>query len=90
MSQFESLNDNLDNRKKVVNYYNEILYIYTEEYMQSDKNIFLRYSFYVKNRDYWKNKFSSKIDLSIWIKIITSGRNNNFEQINYKDSSNKV
>jgi perosamine synthetase len=90
ISQFESLNDNLDNRKKVANYYNDILNIYTEEYMQSDENIFLRYSFLVNNRDYWENKFSSKIDLSIWFKTITSGRNDNFEQINYKVNSNKI
>jgi perosamine synthetase len=90
ISQFESLNDNLDNRKKVANYYNDILNIYTEEYMQSDENIFLRYSFLVNNRDYWENKFSSKIDLSIWFKTIASGRNDSFEQINYKVNSNKV
>ena len=90
VSQFKSLNDNLDNRKKVANYYNDILNIYTEEYMKSDKNIFLRYSFLVKNRDYWENKFSSKIDLSIWFKTITSGRNDNFEEINYNVNSNKV
>ena len=90
ISQFESLNDNLNNRKKVANYYNNILNIYTEEYMQSDTNIFLRYSFLVKNRDYWEKKFSSKIDLSIWFKTIASGRNDNFEEINYKVGSNKV
>ena len=90
VSQFKSLNENLENRKKVAIYYNDILNIYTKEYMQSDKNIFLRYSFLVNNRDYWENKFSSKIDLSIWFKTITSGRNDNFEQINYKVNSNKI
>ena len=58
--------------------------------MQSDKNIFLRYSFLINNRDYWENKFSSKIDLDIWFKTITSGRNDNFEEINYKVNSNKI
>ena len=58
--------------------------------MQSDKNIFLRYSFLVKNRDYWESRFSSKIDLSIWFKTIAFGRNDNFKKINYKVNSNKV
>jgi dTDP-4-amino-4,6-dideoxygalactose transaminase len=58
--------------------------------MKSDKNIFLRYSFLVKNRDYWENKFSSKIDLSIWFKTIAYGRKSNFEEINYKVGSNKI
>lgn len=90
ISQFESLDSNLENRKKIANYYNEILNIYTEEYMQSDTNIFLRYSFLVKNRDYWENKFSSKIDLSIWFKTIASGKNDNFEEMHYTVGSNKV
>ena len=90
ISQFELLNDNLDNRKKVANYYNDILNIYTQEYMQSDKNILLRYSFLIKNRDYWEERFSSKIDLSIWFKTIASGRNDNFEEINYNIGTNKV
>jgi len=90
ISQFQTLDDNLDNRKKVANYYNNILNIYTKEYMQNDTNIFLRYSFLVKNRDYWENKFSSKIDLSIWFKTIASGRNDNFEEINYTVGSNKA
>ena len=47
-------------------FYNETLKIYSEEYMKSNKNIFLRYSFLINNRDYWENKFSSKIDLSVF------------------------
>ena len=90
ISQFKLLKDNLVNRKKNAKYYNDILKIYTEEYMQSDKNIFLRYSFLINNRDYWENKFSSKIDLSVWFKTIAYGRNDEFEEINYKVNSNKV
>lgn len=89
-SQFNLLSDNLNNRKQTTNYYNDILNIYTKEYMQDDKNIFLRYSFLVKNRDYWEERFSSKIDLSIWFKTIASGRNDNFEEIGYKLETNQV
>lgn len=90
ISQFSSLGDNLDNRKKISNYYNDILNIYTKKYMQDDRNIFLRYSFLIKNRDYWEKRFSSKVDLSIWFKTIVSGRNDNFEDIGYKLGINKV
>ena len=90
ISQFKSLDSNLENRKKIATYYNDILNIYTKEYIQSETNIFLRYSFLVKNRSYWENRFSSKIDLSIWFKTIASGRDSNFEEINYKIGSNKV
>jgi dTDP-4-amino-4,6-dideoxygalactose transaminase len=90
LSQFKLLNKNLGNRKKIANYYNQLLNIYSKQYMQNDKNIFLRYSFLVKNRDYWESRFSSKIDLSIWFKTIAFGRNDDFEKINYKINSNKV
>jgi perosamine synthetase len=90
ISQFKLLNENLKTRKNNANFYNNILKIYSKEYMQSDTNIFLRYSLLVKNRDYWEKKFSSKIDLSIWFKTIASGRDNKFGEINYKVNSNKV
>lgn len=90
ISQFYSLDINLKNRRKIANYYNDIFNIYTKEYMQDNKNIFLRYSFLVKNRDYWEERFSSKIDLAIWFKTIASGKNDNFEEINYKIGANKT
>lgn len=90
ISQFNLLENNLKNRRQIANFYNDIFNIYTKEYMKDNKNIFLRYSFLVNNRDYWEEKFSSKIDLAIWFKTVTSGRNNNFEEIHYKVGSNKV
>jgi len=90
ISQFNLLDSNLKNRRQIANYYNDIFNIYTKEYMQDNKNIFLRYSFLIKNRDYWEERFSSKIDLAIWFKSVTSGRNDNFEEIHYKVGSNKV
>lgn len=90
VSQMQNLEDNIKNRKKVAKYFNDILNIYTDSYIEDSKNIFLRYSFLVNNRDYWEEKFSSKIDLSIWFKTIASGRNDNFEEIYYKIGSNNV
>jgi len=90
ISQFNLLDSNLKNRRQIANYYNDIFNIYTREYMQDNKNIFLRYSFLIKNRDYWEERFSSKIDLAIWFKSVTSGRNDNFEEINYYTGSSKV
>ncbi len=90
ISQMSSLDNNIQNRKNIVQYFNDILKVYTESYMNDEKNIFLRYSFLVQNRDYWEQKFSSKIDLSIWFKTVASGKNHNFEEINYKVGSNKV
>jgi perosamine synthetase len=89
VSQIQSLKSNLENRKKISKYYNNILHIYTNEYIEDNKNIFLRYSFLVRNRDYWEKKFSSRIDLSIWFKTIASGRNNDFYKINYIVGTNK-
>ncbi len=90
ISQIENLDSNLANRKKIVKFYNKILNIYSSEYINSEENIFLRYSFLIKNRDYWEKRFSKKIDLSIWFKTIASGKNNNFEEIGYKMGTNKV
>ena len=90
ISQIKSLDNNLKNRKKIVKYYNKILNIYTAEYVNSNENIFLRYSFLVNNRNYWEKRFSSKIDLSIWFKTIASGKNDNFEEINYEFGINET
>jgi len=90
ISQIKSLSNNIDNRKNIVKYYNNLLNIYSDDYINDDRNIFLRYSFLVKNRDYWEHKFSSKIDLSIWFKTIASGKNENFEVIGYEVGTNDV
>lgn len=90
ISQIKKLDSNLDNRKNLSKYYNKILNIYSDEYLNDDQNIFLRYSFLLKNREYWEEKFSSKIDLSIWFKTIASGKNDNFEEIGYKVGTNKT
>ena len=90
ISQIRHLDDNIDNRKNIVKYYNGLLKIYSDDYINDDKNIFLRYSFLVKNRDYWEKRFSSKIDLSIWFKTIASGKNDRFDEIGYSKSTNKV
>jgi len=90
ISQINNLESNLNNRKDIVKYYNAILGIYSKKYLSDEKNIFLRYSFLVKNRDYWEKKFSSKIDLSIWFKSIASGKYNDFEDIGYKVGSNEI
>jgi dTDP-4-amino-4,6-dideoxygalactose transaminase len=90
INQIQHLDINLKNRKNIVKYYNNILNIYSDEYINNHQNIFLRYSFLVKNRDYWEKRFSSKIDLSIWFKTIASGKSNNFEEINYKVGSNRI
>lgn len=90
ISQINDLEFNLLHRKNIAKYYNNILKIYTDDYISDSQNIFLRYSFLVKNREYWENRFASKIDLSIWFKTIASGKNDNFEEINYKVGTNKV
>lgn len=90
ISQIKRLDNNIYNRNKIVKYYNSLLNIYTDDYINDEKNVFLRYSFLVKNRNYWEKRFSSKIDLSIWFKTITSGKNDGFEEIGYKVGANKV
>jgi len=90
ISQMKNLEQNIAYRKSVAAYYNDILEIYPVEYIQASENIFLRYSFLVKNRDYWEKRFSSKIDLSIWFKTIASGKYEHFEEIGYTEGTNKV
>lgn len=90
ISQFQDIEKNITHRKKTAHYYNEILGIYPDEYIEDEKNIFLRYSFLIHNRDFWEERFSSKIDLSIWFKTIASGRIDNFEEIGYLSGSNTV
>jgi len=90
ISQINNLDSNLSNRRNIAKYYNDILHIYSSDYMNNERNIFLRYSFLVKNRSYWEKRFSSKIDLSIWFKTIAAGKNDHFEEIGYKVGTNKV
>lgn len=90
ISQINLLDDNIKHRRATAKYYNGILKIYTEDYIENDKNIFLRYSFLVHNRDYWETRFSSCIDLSIWFKTIASGRNAKFEDIYYMNGTNLI
>lgn len=89
ISQMENLEENLAHRRKLAKYYNSIFKIYSDEYMDDCKNVFLRYPFLVKNRDYWEKRFSSKIDLSIWFKTIAVGKDDNFEDIYYKVGENQ-
>jgi perosamine synthetase len=90
LSQLKFFDKNLNHRKQNALLYNTILNIYTDEYMYSEKNVFLRYSFLVNNRDYWEQKFSSKIDLSIWFKSVVSGRTKSLESVGYAQGSNRV
>lgn len=90
ISQLKNIKHNIAHRKQLARYYNDILQIYPSDYIESEKNIFLRYSFLVYNRDYWEKRFSSKIDLSIWFKTIASGRTENFEEIGYLSGSNTI
>lgn len=88
ISQIKNLNENLDYRRKLAHFYNGIFEIYSDNYIEDKKNVFLRYSFLVKNRDYWEKRFASKIDLSIWFKTIAVGKDNNFEDIYYSIGQN--
>lgn len=90
ISQIGLLDSNIKNRKEVAKYYNDILQIYTKNYIEDHKNIFLRYSFLIHNRDHWEKRFSSCIDLSIWFKSIASGRNQDFEDIYYTSGTNLI
>jgi hypothetical protein len=90
ISQISMLDSNIVNRKNIVKYYNKILNIYSDDYINDNQNIFLRYSFLIKNREYWENRFSSKIDLSIWFKTIASGKNDNLDEIGYEIGVNDV
>jgi perosamine synthetase len=90
ISQLKQLESNINYRRSVAHYYNGILKMYSETYINDSRNVFLRYSFLVKNRNYWVNKFSSKIDLSVWFTTIASGREHNFDEIHYGVGSNKT
>jgi dTDP-4-amino-4,6-dideoxygalactose transaminase len=89
-SQMDELTKNLYGRREKAKYYNDILKIYTDEYMQDPRNIFLRYSLLVKNRDAWEKRFASIVELSSWFKSVTQGRNSRFEEIFYQIGSCEI
>ncbi len=90
ISQLKSLKENLEYRRKIAKFYNDILNIYDDDYINNSKNIFLRYSFLVNNRDYWEKRFSRTINLGIWFKTIAAGREDRFDKIYYHVGNNKV
>ncbi|MDP0562381.1 MAG: aminotransferase class I/II-fold pyridoxal phosphate-dependent enzyme [Candidatus Endonucleobacter sp. (ex Gigantidas childressi)] len=90
IEEVEKLQVNVESRRKKAVYFNRVLKIYSDRYMQDSQNIFLRYSFLIKNRDYWEKRFESKIDLSIWFKTVTSGKSDRFDEIGYMVGKNKV
>ncbi len=85
--QIKGIRKNLEHRKTVARFYNSILNYYSEDYIDSAENIFLRYSFLVRNRDAWEEKFSSLIDTSVWFKTIACGRNDSWNEIFYEEGS---
>jgi dTDP-4-amino-4,6-dideoxygalactose transaminase len=88
ISQIEHLEKNIEHRREMARYYNDIFTIYSDDYIEDEKNVFLRYSFLINNRDYWEKRFASKIDLSIWFKTIAVGKDDNFEDIHYEIGKN--
>lgn len=88
ISQIKHLEKNLAYRREIAHYYNSIFKIYSDDYIEDTKNVFLRYSFLIKNRGYWEKRFASKIDLSIWFKTIAVGKDSNFEDIHYTVGQN--
>ena len=88
ISQVKHLEENLAYRREMARYYNSIFEIYSDDYIEDKKNVFLRYSFLIKNRNYWEKRFASKIDLSIWFKTIAVGKNSDFEDIHYTVGQN--
>lgn len=87
ITQLAQLEKNLRHRREVAHYYNDILQIYSDAYMQDSRNIFLRYSLLVKNREEWEKRFSHIVELSSWFKSVTQGRNERFDEIYYQEGS---
>jgi dTDP-4-amino-4,6-dideoxygalactose transaminase len=88
ISQINKLNDNIDYRKSIAKQINSKLKIFDEECINTKENIFLRYSFLVKNRDSWEKKFRNKIDLGIWFKTPIAGLEwNELHKVHYKIES---
>jgi len=85
MMQLDKIGSNLKNREKLSLKINKILKIYTDNYIKQEENVFLRYSFLVKNRDFWEREFSSVINLGIWFKTVISGidKKSGFQDVGY-------
>ena len=88
--QLNKINSNLKYREALSIKINNVLKIYTEDYIKQDENVFLRYSFLVDNRGYWEKEFSSVINLGIWFKTVIEGMENNaLEILGYASGQNE-
>lgn len=84
ISQLRRLDDNVAHRRKVCKAIGDVLKRDGSNYSES---ACLRYSFYVKDRNKFESLFQSHWDLGIWFTSIAQGKNDNLDEIKYKNGS---
>ena len=86
ISQLSNLKNNLNHRRSMV----KICKKYISSKYATKKNFaLLRYSFLVKSKKKFINKFSKFFDLDTWYDTVLHGRNKNFNKLYYKKGSCK-
>ncbi|HYX30876.1 MAG TPA: aminotransferase class I/II-fold pyridoxal phosphate-dependent enzyme [Pyrinomonadaceae bacterium] len=88
LSQLERLGDNLEHRRAIgVDLENRIKWLGGCLEKDAANHAFLRYSFLVKDRERFLDRFKKHFDLAVWFTSIAHGRDTGLEQIGYINGS---
>jgi dTDP-4-amino-4,6-dideoxygalactose transaminase len=87
INQIKNIEKNTSDRFEIIKILNNLLGLYNYNYLKKNNLALLRYSFMVKDRQAFEERFSKYFDLQIWFTSVTHMRNKNYEKVMYKMGS---
>ncbi|NOY72909.1 MAG: hypothetical protein GXP14_11130 [Gammaproteobacteria bacterium] len=87
ISQLDSLNKNIAHRKKIAVWLERNIGWYGMSESKVHECAWLRYSFLVKDREAFAQRFSRRFDLGVWFTSVVQGRNNDLAAVGYIEGS---
>ncbi len=86
-SQLRLLASNLKHRRRLAGWLESHIGWYRMDQARLAEGSWLRYSFLVRDRHAFEQRFRKRFDLGIWFTSIAHGRQENFEAIGYREKS---
>jgi len=86
--QMHELGRNISHRREIARQYDEIFGLYRQQFDGSPvdrKHVFLRYSFLIKDPNFFRKKFRKYMYLGDWFDSIAVGRRADFHKIRYRE-----
>lgn len=90
ISQLDSLNKNIKHRRSIAAWLENEIGWYNIDAQKLNNYAWLRYSFMVKDRDAFEQRFRHRFDLGVWFTNVVQGRNKDFKAVKYSEGSCQV